>query len=75
MRQRQFAVQFVFGLIALFALHDLGPQALEECGVLRQLFFADAFRRRADDKTTQLVAVGGYRLFQPLALGFAFNAL
>ncbi|CAI2018248.1 Uncharacterised protein [Serratia ficaria] len=75
LRQRQLAIQLIFGLVAFFTLHHLGPQALEEGGVLRQLFFADAFRRGADDEPAQFVAVSGDGVLQALALGFAFNAL
>ena len=73
--QGQLAVQLIAGLVALFALHHFGPYALKIGGIGGHLLLVDPFRGGANDKPALLVAVLCHDLFQPLALGFAFNPL
>ena len=73
--QGQLAVQLITGLIALFALHHLGPDALQIGGIGGHFLLVNPFRSGANDKSALLVAVICDNLLQPLTLGFAFNAL
>ena len=73
--QRQFAVELIARLVALFTLHHFGPDAFQIGGIRRQIFFADAFGGGTNNKAALLVAVICHDAFQALALGFALNTL
>ena len=55
--QSQLAIQLIAGLVALFALHHLGPYALKISGIGGHLLLVNAFRSGANDKPALLIAI------------------
>ena len=75
LRQRQFAVHLISGLLALFAFHHFCPDALEIGGICCHLLLMNAFRRGTDNESALLVTVFRDHFFQAFTFRFAFNTL